>query len=69
MGKAKKDMIDAETFRKVKNMSMPEMNTFLYAIYNHGFNDGFSHLANKIREEFAIGVEGAVLHGTSNLKS
>lgn len=44
MAKAKKDMIDAETFRMVKNMSIPEMTTFLYGIYNRGFQDGVSFL-------------------------
>ena len=40
MPKAKKDMIDRDTFRKVKGMSLPELNTFLYSIYLAGYTDG-----------------------------
>ena len=34
------DMITAATARKVKNMSMPELNCYLYAIYRAGYEDG-----------------------------
>ena len=36
------DMITAATARKVKNMSVPELNTYLYAIYRAGYADGFA---------------------------
>ena len=36
------DMITAATARKVKNMSVPELNTYLYAIYRAGYSDGFA---------------------------
>lgn len=50
MAKAIKDMIDAKTARKVKNMSVPELNTYLYAIYLSGYADGASDkLAEKLR--------------------
>jgi hypothetical protein len=35
-------MITGETARKVKNMSVPELNTYLFAIYSAGYSDGFS---------------------------
>lgn len=36
------DMISGETARKVKNMSVPELNTYLYAIYKAGYADGYA---------------------------
>ena len=34
-------MITGETARKVKNMSVPDLNTYLFAIYSAGYHDGF----------------------------
>lgn len=36
------DMITGETARKIKNMSVPDLNTYLFAIYTAGYSDGFS---------------------------
>ena len=36
------DMITSATARKVKNMSVPELNTYLFAIYKAGYADGFA---------------------------
>lgn len=36
------DMITGETARKVKNMSVPELNTYLFAIYSAGYADGLA---------------------------
>ena len=36
------DMITGETARKVKSMSVPDLNTYLYAIYKAGYSDGFA---------------------------
>ena len=50
MPKVRKDMIDAETARKVKNMSVPELNTYLYSIYLAGYTAGASDkLADKLK--------------------
>lgn len=64
MSKAKKDMIDRETFRKVKNMSMPEMNTYLYLIYSNGYKDGVAAAAEQFREAFASKLEADLINGT-----
>ena len=50
MAKARKDMIDAETARKIKNMSVPELNSYLYSIYLSGYTAGVSdNLAEKLK--------------------
>ena len=50
MAKAYKDMIDAETARKIKNMSVPELNSYLYSIYLSGYTAGVSdNLAEKLK--------------------
>ena len=64
MAKAKKDMIDAETCRKVKNMSMPEMNTYLYLIYSKGYQDGVAAAAEQFRDTFASKLEADLINGT-----
>lgn len=44
------DMITGETARKVKAMSVPDLNTYLFAIYSAGYSDGFSdRLATAVR--------------------
>lgn len=35
-------MITSATARKVKNMSIPELNTYLFAIYSAGYADGMN---------------------------
>ena len=42
MSKRIPDMITGETARKVKNMSVPELNTYLFAIYSAGYADGLA---------------------------
>ncbi len=41
MAKRTPSMITGETARKIKQMSVPELNTYLYAIYRAGYADGF----------------------------
>lgn len=45
---AKKDMIDGETARKVKQMSVPDLNEYLWKIYLHGYSDGIATAAETI---------------------
>lgn len=50
MAKASKDMIDAETARKIKRMSVPKLNSYLYSIYLSGYTAGASdNLADKLK--------------------
>lgn len=42
MLKAKKDMIQAETARQIKAMSIPMLNNYLYTVYLKGYADGSS---------------------------
>lgn len=42
MSFAKPAMIDEATAHRVKNMSVPELNTFLYAIYLKGYTAAVS---------------------------
>lgn len=42
MAKRIPDMITSATARKVKNMPLPELNTYLFAIYSAGYADGFA---------------------------
>jgi len=37
---AKKDMIDGETARRIKQMSVPDLNEFIWKIYRRGYQDG-----------------------------
>ncbi len=64
MAKAKKDMIDAETFRMVKNMSMPELNSYLYRIYCSGYMNGAAVAVDKIRESLVSKLEADLINGT-----
>ncbi len=45
---AKKDMIDGETARKVKQMSVPDLNEFIWKIYQRGYADGIATTAETI---------------------
>ena len=54
MPKKSPDMITAETARKVKQMSVPELNTYLFAIYSAGYADG---LADRFRTASALAAE------------
>ena len=48
MAKRAKDMITPETARQVKSMSVPDLNTYLYAIYLAGYNDGMTAVSTVI---------------------
>ena len=37
MPKAIEDFIDGETFRAIKGLSLPAMNSYLYTIYSAGY--------------------------------
>lgn len=42
MPKAIEDFIDGETFRAIKGLSLPAMNSYLYTIYAAGYAAGLS---------------------------
>lgn len=42
MPKAIEDFIDGETFRAIKGLSLPAMNSYLYNIYAAGYAAGLS---------------------------
>ena len=42
MPKAIEDFIDGETFRAIKRLSLPAMNSYLYTIYAAGYAAGLS---------------------------
>lgn len=44
MAKAELDQIDQETYLKVKQMSIEEMNIFLYSLYLNGYTQGQSDM-------------------------
>ena len=43
MPKAIEDFIDGETFRAIKGLSLPAMNSYLYTIYAAGYAAGLSN--------------------------
>lgn len=42
MPKAIEDFIDGDTFRAIKGLSLPAMNSYLYTIYTAGYAAGLS---------------------------
>lgn len=51
MPKAMEDFIDGETFRRIKSLSLPEMNHYLYTIYAAGYASGLNDAGGeKLRE-------------------
>ena len=51
MPKAIEDFIDRKTFRAIKNLSLPAMNSYLYTIYAAGYAAGLSDAGGeKLRE-------------------
>lgn len=54
MPKAIEDFIDGETFRAIKGLSLPAMNSYLYSIYAAGYAAGLNDAGNeKLREVIA----------------
>lgn len=54
MPKAIEDFIDGETFRAIKGLSLPAMNSYLYTIYAAGYAAGLSDAGGeKLREVIA----------------
>lgn len=54
MPKAIEDFIDGETFRRIKALSLPEMNRYLYTIYAAGYTAGVGDAGGeKLREVIA----------------
>ena len=45
---ARKDMIDGATARRVKQMSVSDLNEYLWKIYLHGYSDGIATAAETI---------------------
>ena len=51
MPKAIEDFIDGKTFRAIKGLSLPEMNSYLYNLYAAGYAAGLSDAGGeKLRE-------------------
>lgn len=54
MPKAIEDFIDGETFRRIKALSLPEMNRYLYNLYAAGYAAGLNDAGGeKLREVIA----------------
>lgn len=54
MPKAIEDFIDSETFRRIKALSLPEMNRYLYNLYAAGYAAGLNDAGGeKLREVIA----------------
>ena len=54
MPKAIEDFIDSETYRRIKALSLPEMNRYLYNLYAAGYAAGLNDAGGeKLREVIA----------------
>lgn len=54
MPKAIEDFIDGETYRRIKALSLPEMNRYLYNLYAAGYAAGLNDAGGeKLREVIA----------------
>lgn len=54
MPKAIEDFIDGETYRRIKALSLPEMNRYLYNLYAAGYAAGLTDAGGeKLREVIA----------------
>lgn len=65
MPKAIEDFIDGETFRAIKNLSLPEMNRYLYSLYAAGYAAGINDAGGERLTE-AIAQLSARLEATLN---
>lgn len=64
MPKAIEDFIDGETFRAIKNLSLPAMNSYLYTIYAAGYADGYT---TGLRDAGEEKLSGAVQEMTGRI--
>lgn len=54
MPKAIEDFVDGETYRRIKALSLPEMNRYLYNLYAAGYAAGLNDAGGeKLREVIA----------------
>lgn len=60
MPKAIEDFIDGETFRAIKNLSLPAMNSYLYTIYAAGYAAGISDGGGEKLREAAHRITGQI---------
>lgn len=64
MPKAIEDFIDGETFRAIKGLSLPAMNSYLYTIYAAGYADGY---ATALKDAGDEKLRGAVQEMTGRI--
>lgn len=60
MPKAIEDFIDGETFRAIKNLSLPAMNSYLYTIYAAGYVAGLSDAGGEKLREAVHRISGQI---------
>lgn len=68
MPKAIEDFIDGETFRAIKGMSLPAMNSYLYAIYTAGYATGLSDAGGEKLREAVQNITGQIEELIKNRK-
>ena len=68
MPKAIEDFIDGETFRAIKNLSLPAMNSYLYTIYAAGYAAGLSDAGGEKLREAAQNITGQIEELIKNKK-
>lgn len=60
MPKAIEDFIDGETFRAIKGLSLPAMNSYLYTIYAAGYAAGLSDAGGEKLREAVQNITGQI---------
>ena len=68
MPKAIEDFIDGETFRAIKGLSLPAMNSFLYNIYAAGYAAGLSDAGGEKLREAVQNITGRIEELLKNRK-
>lgn len=68
MPKAIDDFIDGETFRRIKSLSLPEMNHYLYTIYAAGYAAGLNDAGGERLREAVQKFTGRVEEILENRK-
>lgn len=68
MPKAIEDFIDGETFRAIKGLSLPAMNSYLYTIYAAGYAAGLSDAGGEKLREAAQTIAGKIEELAKNKK-
>lgn len=68
MPKAIEDFIDGETFRAIKGLSLPAMNSYLYTIYAAGYAAGLSDAGGEKLREAVQKITGQIEELLKNRK-